>query len=272
MIKRPYLGSAVVVILFVTLLPVPILVWMSFFDQSYLAVPPRQGYTIDWYLQLPQNTQLFNGLIYSLIIAAGASLISTVVGVLAAIASVRGKFRRTGFVDAAMTLPLTVPNIVLSMALYVFIFRIGNMLGISLAGNIYSLLAAHVIITIPWTYRISVAGVIGLSRDLERSSLDLGAGRVATFFKITLPLLKSAIFASALLAFVTSFGTLEISLFLTSPHMTTLPVAMMQHAEQSLNPTLAAISVVQMILTVVVLLALNRAFGLGKTFQGGLKQ
>lgn len=272
MIKRPFLGSIVVIILFVTLLPVPVLVWMSFFDQSYLAVPPQQGYTFDWYLRLPQNTQLFNGMIYSLVIAAGAALVSTVVGVSAALASVRGKFKRTGLVDATMTLPLTVPNIVLSMALYVFLFRTGNMLGLSLTGNIYSLLAAHIIITIPWTYRISVAGVIALNRDLERSSMDLGAGRVETFFKITLPLLKSAIFASALLAFVTSFGTLEISLFLTSPNMTTLPVAMMQQAEQSLNPTLAAISVVQMILTVIVLLAINRVFGLGKTFQGGLKQ
>lgn len=272
MIKRPFLGATVVIILFVTLLPIPVLVWMSFFDQSFLAVPPRQGYTVEWYLRLPQNTQLFNGLIYSLLIAASASLISTAIGVSAAFASVRGRFRSTGLVDAVMTLPLTVPNIVLSVALYVFLFRTGSTLGISLTGNFWSLLAAHVIITIPWTYRISVAGVVALSRDLEKSSMDLGAGRLTTFFKVTLPLLKPAVFASALLAFVTSFGTLEISLFLTSPHMTTLPVAMMQYAEQTLNPTLAAIAVVQMVLTVVVLLVLNRVFGLGKTFQGGLKQ
>lgn len=270
--KRPVLGAVVAVILLIVLLPIPVLIWMSFFDQSYLAVPPKDGYTLDWYLRLPQNTKLFNGLLFSLLVAGIAALISTTVGLLAAYASVRGRFRRRGFVDAVMTLPLTVPNIVLSMALYVFLFRFGAMLGLTLTGNFWSLLAAHVIVTIPWTYRVLVAGVMGLNQDIERSSLDLGASRVQTFLKITLPLLKSAIFAASLLAFVTSFGSLEISLFLTSPHMITLPVAMMQFAEQTLNPTLAAISVVQMALTVVVLLFLNRVFGLGKTFQGGLKE
>lgn len=272
MTRRPLLGSVVVVILAITLLPIPILLWMSFFNQSFLAVPPRNGYTFDWYLSLPSNVQLFGGLIYSLLIAAVAAVISTVAGTLAALAAVRGQFRSSRLVETIMTLPLTVPNIVLGMALYVFLFRTGSALGIPLTGNIYTLLAGHVVITLPWTFRIAASGIVALNRDLEKSSLDLGASAVTTFFKISLPLLKSAIFASALIAFVFSFGTLEISLFLTSPQINTLPVAMMQYAEQSLDPVLAAISVVQMALTIVLLLILNRVFGLGRAFQGGIKQ
>lgn len=270
--RRPLLGSLVAAIITITLLPVPVLIWMSFFDQSFLAVPPRNGYTFDWYVRLPQHSSLFNGLIFSLLLAAGAATVSTLVGVMAAFAAVRGRFRQPRLVEAFMTLPLTVPNIVLSMAIYVFLFRLGSTLGVSLSGNFYSLLAAHVVITIPWTFRISAAGVLALNRDFERSSLDLGAGKLRTFLKVSLPLLRPAVFASALLAFTFSFGTLEISLFLTSPHITTLPVAMMQFAEQTLDPTIAAISVVQMIITAILLLSINKVFGLGRTFQGGLKE
>lgn len=272
MTRRPLLGALAIIIVAVTLLPVPILVWMSFFDQSFLAVPPTNGYTFQWFLELPQNGPLFNGLIYSLGIAASAAVIATVIGMAAAFGSVRGRFKDTGLVDSVLTLPLTVPNIVLSMALYVFLFQVGSAIGLPLTGNIGSLLIAHVIITIPWTYRISVAGVAGLSRDLERSSADLGANGWTTLVHVTIPVLKPAVFASALLAFVHSFSTLEVSLFLTTPRMNTLPVAMMQYAEQTMDPALAAMAVVQMLLTTIILLVIDRVFGLGKTFEGGLKQ
>jgi putative spermidine/putrescine transport system permease protein len=107
---------------------------------------------------------------------------------------------------------------------------------------------------------------------LERASLDLGRGRLQTFFRVSLPLLKPAVFSSAMLAFIFSFGNLEISLFLVAPGETTLPVAMMQYVETRLDPTVAAMAVVQLTLIVVLLALANKLFGFGRTFTGGLKQ
>lgn len=271
-IQRPVLGTITVIVFVISLLPVPVLVWMSLFNQSYLVVPPREGYTFQWYLELPMQIELFGGLIYSLVLAAWTAVISTVLGVLAAFGVRLGAIKRSGLVENLMTLPLTVPNVILSMALYIFLFRLGDMLGLGLTGNFYSLLAGHVLITLPWTFRLASAGVLGLSEDLERASLDLGRSRLQTFFRISLPLLKPAVFSSAMLAFIFSFGNLEISLFLVAPGATTLPVAMMQYVETRLDPTVAAMAVVQLALIVVLLMLANKLFGFGRTFTGGLKQ
>lgn len=271
-IERPILGAITLLVFIISLLPVPVLIWMSLFNQSYLVLPPREGYTLDWYFQLPMQAELFNGLTYSLSVAAWTALISTILGVLAAFGVRLGAIKRSGLVENLMTLPLTVPNIVLSMALYIFLFRLGDIAGISLIGNFYSLLAGHVLITLPWTFRLASAGVLGLSEDLERASLDLGRSRIQTFFRVSLPLLKPAVFSSAILAFIFSFGNIEISLFLVAPGETTLPVAMMQYVETRLDPTVAAMAVVQLTLIVVLLALANKLFGFGRTFTGGLKQ
>lgn len=271
-INRPVLGSITLLVFVISLLPVPVLIWLSLFNQSYLVVPPRNGYTFNAYLGLPGQAELFGGLTYSLILAAWTALISTALGLAAAFAVRMGAIKRSGLVENLMTLPLTVPNVVLSMALYIFLFRVGDMLGFGLTGNFYSLLAGHVLIALPWTFRLSSAGVLGLNRDLERASLDLGRSPLQTFFRISLPLLKPAVFSSAILAFIFSFGNLEISLFLVAPGQTTLPVAMMQYVETRLDPTVAAMAVVQLALIVVLLALANKLFGFGKTFTGGLKQ
>ncbi|WP_449278321.1 ABC transporter permease [Leucobacter sp. GX24907] len=271
-IQRPILGSITVFVFAISLLPVPVLVWFSLFKQSYLVVPPAGGYTLDWYLQLPQQRELFGGLAYSLLLALVTAVVATLLGVLAALAIKYGRIKRTGLIENLMTLPLTVPNIVLSMALYLFLFRLGQMLGLNLAGSFYTLLAGHVLITLPWTFRLISAGVLGLSEDLERASMDLGRTRFQTFWRVSLPLLKPAIFSSAVLAFIFSFGNLEISLFLIAPGETTLPVAMMQYVATRLDPTVAAVAVVQLVLIVVLLALANKLFGFGRTFTGGLKQ
>lgn len=271
-IKRPVLGSITALVFVISLLPVPVLVWMSLFNQSYLVVPPKDGYTLNWFINLPQQNELFGGLVYSLILAGCTAVIATVLGMIAALSVRRGAIKRSSLVENLMTLPLTVPNIVLSMALYIFLFRVGQILGFNLTGNFYTLLAAHVLITLPWTFRLSSAGVIGLNQDLERASQDLGRGPMATFFRISLPLLKPALFSAAILAFIFSFGNLEISLFLVAPGETTLPVAMMQYVQTKLDPTVAAMAVVQLALIVVLLALANKLFGFGRTFTGGLKQ
>lgn len=270
--RQPVLSVIVFAIFVVLLLPLPTLIWMSLFKQSYLVVPPQGGYTFDWYLDLPNQTQLFSGFTTSLGLAALTALVSTAIGILAAFGIRGSKAQSSTFVSSVLSLPLTVPAIVSSMALYVFLFGVGDAIGLRLTGNFWSLLAAHVLITLPWAFRLTYAGVSGINRDLERASQDLGASRLQTFFKVSLPLVATSAVSAAILAFIFSFGNLEMSLFLTAPGQTTLPVAMMQHAAVKLDPTVAAMAVLQIAIVGVLLLIGSRLFGFGKSLVGGIKQ
>lgn len=270
--RRPVLGTFVTLIVTITLLPIPVLVWMSLFNQNYLVIPPKNGYTLQWFLDLPKASQLFPALEYSLILAVSAALVSTTIGIAAAFGIRQGLIKRAAWIESLMTMPLTVPAIVTSMALYIFLFNIGNALGFRILGSFETLLGAHVLITLPWAFRVGSAGVLGIDRGLERASRDLGRGPVGTFFKVTLPLLKSTIASCATLVFIFSFADLEMSLFLVAPGKTTLPVAMQQYAEFKLDPTLAAMAVVQLAIIVVLLIVADKLFGFGRTFAGGTKQ
>lgn len=269
---RLLLGIVVFIILIVTLLPVPILVWTSLFDQRYLIVPPENGYTLNWYWALPEEQQLFGSLSLSIQLALMTAFCSTAIGTAAALGVRRGTIKRTGLIEALMTLPLTVPTIVSSMAIYVMLVQIGQMLGLRLIGSFWILLSAHILITLPWTFRVASAGILGINRDLERASLDLGRTGAQTFFRVTLPLLKSTVVSAMVLAFIVSFGDLEMSLFLVAPGETTLPVAMVQYAETRVDPTLAAVAVVQLVIITLLLITANKVFGFGKTFVGGMKE
>lgn len=270
--RQPVLSSVVFLIFAVLLLPLPTLIWMSLFDQAYLVVPPQEGYTFDWYLDLPSQTVLFGGFLTSLGIAAMTAVIATILGVLAAFGLRGSKAQSSTFVSGLLSLPLTVPAIVSSMALYVFLFSVGDAIGLRLTGNFWSLLSAHVLITLPWTFRLTFAGVAGINRDLERASEDLGASRLQTFRNVSLPLITTSAVSAAILAFIFSFGNLEMSLFLTAPGQTTLPVAMMQHAAVQLDPTIAAMAVLQITIVGALLLIGSRLFGFGKSLVGGIKQ
>lgn len=271
-IKRPVLGAVAVVLLTITLLPIPVLVWLSLVNQRFLVLPPARGYTLDWFINLPEQRGLFTALGYSIYLGLITAVISTAIGVLAAFGVRTGVVKRTWIVQSLLTLPLTVPGLVASMAIYMLLFRVGDVLGLRLTGSFATLLVGHLLLTLPWAFRIASAGVLGIDRDLERASLDLGWSRGATFFRITLPLLKSTIFSAATLAFIFSFENLEMSLFLVAPGSTTLPVAMLNQAETQVNPGIAAMAVVQLALIAVLLTVVNKLFGLGRTFTGGNKK
>jgi putative spermidine/putrescine transport system permease protein len=270
--KQPLVRAAVLLIFAVVLLPLPVLIWMSFFNQSYLVVPPSNGYTADWYLSLPEQRQLFQGLTFSLGLAACTAVVSTLIGVLAAFGIRKSPLRESAALQSFMSLPLVVPAIVSSMALYIFLFTVGSAMGLRLTGSFGGLLAAHVLITLPWAFRLTYAGVLGINADLERASEDLGSSRVGTFLRVSLPLVRTSVISAAILVFIFSFGNLEMSMFLTAPGQTTLPVAMMQHAEIRVDPTLAAMAVVQLFIVGALLLIGTKVFGFGKSLVGGIKQ
>ncbi|HET7032194.1 MAG TPA: ABC transporter permease subunit, partial [Casimicrobiaceae bacterium] len=101
---------------------------------------------------------------------------------------------------------------------------------------------------IPWTVRLLTASLVGFDASVEEAALNLGATPVQAFVKVTLPVIKPGIVAAALFSFVISFGNLEMTLFLVAPGQTTLPIAILQYLEWRIDPTIAAVSLLQIVL------------------------
>ena len=125
--------------------------------------------------------------------------------------------------------PLTVPGIALGLAIYVALVAMDEQLGSMVTGSMIGLVLAHVMITTPWVVRLCLASLANHDRAAEEAAASLGAGPLTVIWRVTLPAMRAGIVAAALFAFVISFENLELALFLTSPGVTTLPVAVLQY-------------------------------------------
>jgi len=148
--------------------------------------------------------------------------------------------------------------IVLGFASLFFLSRIG--VGLSLA----ALLIAHSCVCLPYVVRMTAAVYRTLPPSLEEAAEILGASRLATLRHVVLPQLRPAIAAGALFSFLVSFDNLPLSFFFGSPQTNTLPVIMLSYVEQQFDPSIAALSTAQLVVAVVILLVVDRLYGLGR--------
>jgi putative spermidine/putrescine transport system permease protein len=151
-----------------------------------------------------------------------------------------------------------VPNIVLGTALYVFYIAVSDSTGLELTRGIAGLVAAHLLLTVPWSIRLISANLIGIDRSIEEAAANLGANPLRTFLSITLPQMRSGVIAAALFSFIISFENLELSLLLVEPGATTLPIAIMQYLEFNMDPTIAAVSTAQIVIIAALLVITDR--------------
>ena len=254
---RLFLRFFVFLVYAVMLCPLIFVMWLSFFKGAILYFPPS-GYTLHWYQNAWENQAFINGFLLSLQVALVSALIGVCLGVIAALGIIRHQFQGHKFVNTLLLSPLLMPGIVTGIAIYLFYLRTENFLDRDIVGTLSGLVLAHICLTIPWTVRLVSASMQGLDPSIEEAARNLGAnGRVA-FFKITLPMLRPAIVAAALFSFIVSFENLEVSLSLVGPGHTTLPIAIMQYLEFNLDPTIAAVSTVQILLLGVIMLVTDR--------------
>jgi putative spermidine/putrescine transport system permease protein len=261
-IRRFHLGkwllrAFVFLVYAIMLCPLVFVIWLSFFKDSILYFPPS-GYTLSWYKNAWDNQSFVNGFMFSLQLAIVSALIGVSMGVVAALGLIRYRFRGAKYVNTLLLSPLLMPGIVAGIAIYLFYLRTENFLDRDIVGTLGGLVLAHICLTIPWTVRLVSASMHGLDPSIEEAARNLGAnGRVA-FWRITLPMLRPAIVAAALFSFIVSFENLEVSLSLVGPGSTTLPIAIMQYLEFNLDPTIAAVSSVQILLLGIIMLVTDR--------------
>jgi putative spermidine/putrescine transport system permease protein len=260
---RWLLRAAAALALAYILVPLLTVTWLSFFRQEIPAVPP-QGYSLQWYASIAGNDRFVDGFLLSLELALGATAIGLAVGVPAALGLSRLEFPGREMVNNLLLLPLVVPGVVLGTALYVFHVETELATGLPILGSLLGLMSGHVLIVVPWIVRLVMASLAGFDRTLEEAAQNLGADRFTTFRRITLPAILPGVVAGALFGFVASFGNLEMSLFLVGPGRTTLPIAILQYLEWKIDPSIAAVSVVQIALIGTAMLVTDRFVKVGR--------
>lgn len=250
-------GAVIALVFLLLLTPVVMIVWTAFIDSVFVSFPPR-GYTLKWFWAAAANDAFASGFLTSLKVAAISSLIGVVLGTLASLALVRGRFPGRGAIGSLLLMPLMVPNIALGVALYVFFIGVSDRVGIELSQGGLGLILAHVLLTLPWSIRLVTANLVTVDRSIEEAAANLGARPWQTFWLVTLPQMRSGVIAAALFGFIISFENLELSLLLVGPGSTTLPIAIMQYLEFNMDPTIAAVSAAQIVVIAGLLLVTDR--------------
>ena len=256
-IGRALLFAATVPAMGLILLPLIFVTWLAFFAQEIPSFPP-EGYSIKWFWRIADNRSFVDGFLLSLEVGILATLLGLLLGVPASLILSRRKLPFHFGLLQMMLLPLLVPGVVMGTSIYVFHIETELATGLPVLGSFGGLVAAHTLVVIPWVVRLVMASLEGFDRTIEEAALNLGATPLITFWRITLPSIRPGVVAASLFGFVMSFGNLEMSLFLVGPGRTTLPIAILQYLEWKIDPVVAAVSVLQIVLIAAAMIITNR--------------
>ena len=242
-------------------LPILFLIIFSFNSSKTNAV--WNGFTLSWYnlllnstfeLKTGFSTQLLIGALQnSLIVAASATILSTLLGTMIAIGMERLKFRGKRLIDLLLYLPVVIPEVAMGLSLLIFFsvtFRAINQLtGWQLALSIITVIIGHVVFSMPFVAIVVRARLSGMSLSLEEAARDLGANEWKTFRRVTLPLLMPGIISGALLALTLSLDDFVVTLFTAGVGSTTLPLFVYGMIKFGVNPSINAISTIVVVVS-----------------------
>lgn len=237
--------------------PLLIVIGASFNGSAVLAFPPVNP-SLRWYQAIPANPEFVSGFRLSVQVALLTTLVSSLIGVPAALALVRYRFSGRGLLSALALSPLILPTVVLGIGFLLFFSRIG------VAASLPGLVLAHCVLTVPYVIRTVVASLTGLNPALEEAARNLGASPLRAFWRITLPLIAPGLLAGALFAFIISFDELVVTLFVAGPRLTTLPIRIFTYVQYANDPLVAAVSTVLIVVSFVAVVLLDRLVGLSR--------
>lgn len=214
------------------------------FNSSQFGGFPIEGVSLRWFRELAENEAIIRALRTSVVLGLLTALISTTLGILAALALVRYNFRGKNFVTTFLISPVLVPETVLAVGLLIFLRWLHMPRSFTL------LLIGHSIIALPFVVLVVQARLIGIRRDYEEAARSLGASPIQTFFEVTLPLLMPAVFAGALFAFTISFDNITATIFWRPSGMETVPTQIFGMLRNSVSPEINALGFVMICITV----------------------
>ena len=240
-------------------LPLLTVIFLSF-NSNPINMMVWDGFTFDWYksifgystkldedaIYLESTDQLLSSLKNSLIVSTTTTTISTFIGTMTALALARFRFKFKSFYRALIFLPMLIPDIVLGIALLIYFVTIGIKL------SLLSIIIGHCTFLSSYVFIVVSARLAGMNETLEEASFDLGANRLTTFKKITLPLIYPGIIGGALLAFIISLDDLVITYFISGVGSTTLPVFIYGIMRRGIKPEINAIATLMIVVSLLI--------------------
>jgi len=237
-------------VLLFLVLPVLVIAPLSF-TSSTLLIYPIPEFSLRWYEDFFSSAEWMRSVKNSLIVAPAATLLATVLGILAAIGLTRGEFRGKALLMSLVISPMVVPVVIVGVACYLAFAPLG-------IGNSYwGLIITHAALGVPFVIITVSATLQGFDFNLVRAAQSLGASPLLAFFRVTLPMIAPGVISGALFAFATSFDEVVVTLFLAGPEQATLPRQMFSGIRENLSPTIAAAATLLIGFSVVLLLTLE---------------
>lgn len=245
---RALLWTEVAVVLGFLLIPLAIIIPMSFGSALSLEFPPR-SLSLQWYLKYFTSTAWLQATAVSFQVATATTVLATALGTLAAFGLVRGRFPGREALYTFMLSPLIIPGIIVAVASYLLFAKA------RLAGSTIAIVLAHTVIALPLVIVNIAASLKEFDENVERAAMSAGANRLQTFYYVTLPIIRPGFIAGAIFAFIASFDEVVIAIFLSGPRSTTLPKRMWDSVLLETDPTISAISTLLIVATVIALVA-----------------
>jgi spermidine/putrescine transport system permease protein len=204
--------------LYVVFLYLPV-VFLPIFSINTAATPkfPLSGFTLKWYQDLPRTPALLDAAWNSLVVGVSASILSTVLGILAARSITRYRYPGRRAINGLIMAPLVLPEVIVAISMLLVMLQLG------LSLSLFTVVLGHVLVCIPYSMTVLTSGFEGFDRSLEEASADLGESAFGTFRRVTLPMVAPAIISSLLVCFTISLDEFIIAFFLTGTEAT-LPI------------------------------------------------
>ena len=243
------------IVFFFLLAPLVIIIGSALSDTTYLTFPPR-GLTLRWFENIFEMSAFRRTAVTSFQLAFAGTALSLLVGIPAAYALNRYRIELPTWLSTVYVLPILVPEIV-------FGFSLMKSVTVGLETPIFlTLLIGHALLVLPYSVRVVSASLASFDFSIEEAAISLGSPPLKTFFTIVLPNIRAGVIAAFILAFITSLNDVSVSLFLTGPGISTLPIQILAHMEQFFDPTIASVSVLLMLVTVAVMAIVEATLGL----------
>lgn len=242
----------ILVFLFLVL-PLVVIIPLSFNAEPYFTFTPgmlalhSEAFSLRWYQDILNNPQWIHSIKNSFIIGIAATLLSTVLGTMAALGLSRAHMPYRKTIMAILISPMIVPLIIIAAGMFFFYSKVG------LSGTYLGIILAHTAMGTPFVVITVTATLVGFNHSLTRAGASLGAPPIYVFFKITLPLILPGVISGALFAFITSFDEVAVVLFLAGYDQRTIPRQMWSGLREQISPTILAVATLLVMLSIFLL-------------------
>lgn len=243
--------------------PLLIVVGGSVSDSPFVQFPP-EGFTLRWYAAMMRREDFLVSFLDSVLIATFTTALAAVIGTLAALGiHLIGNPRLRETFSVFVLSPLVLPTIITGVAL----FQAVRWIDVDMP--YVTLIVGHTLITIPYVVRTVGAALIGMDQSILEAAESLGAGPARVLAQVLVPTIAPAILVSLIFVFIVSFDQVTVSLFLTSPDVTPLPIRIYNYIEFAIDPMIAAVSTALIVFAYLLVVVLERLVGLNRVFGRG---